>query len=604
MEETPSSPILQPPSRMTRLWSRMPGPVRRHPWRTGIGAVAVVLVALIGWRMSQPVQPEYVTALAEKGDLTQTVEAVGTVISDRDLKLQFSMSGIVDRLLVKEGDTVKAGQRLVTLRAGNLSASVASASASVQQAEAQLRLLEEGSRPEDIVIAEAELQNKQASLAAAQESLKNAEASLKTAEEKLRTFRREADVSLSGDVTTVGTTVSSQMVTLNTSLSIIDDVFDDVDVQDVIIQHNISSYTFLQQQQRNAEAAVVSVQRMDLSPDDFSDALVLLEEARRAAQMTNDTVARAYDVIVSLPLTGNFTTAVRESHKATLSAEKASVQGSLATISSELTGLQNASAGLNTQITAEEANVVNAKGAKEKALADIRTYETSVRISQAQLDRTRAGARPADIDAARARVQAARADLARAASQYNDTILTAPIDGVITKVNLKEGESLSTSFASEPPVTMLGASPYRVEMFVAEIDVPKTAVGQKATLELDAFRGKPFELRVGEIDPVSTDRDGVSKYRVKLDFTETPQDIRVGMTGDAAIVTGFAGDVVSVPLRAVLDRPDGSRYVRVLAEDGRTLEERNVTVGMEAQSGQVAVEGVNEGETVVVLIRQ
>lgn len=590
--------------RISSLWAKMPGPLRRHPWWTGIGTAGVVLIGLIVWNISRPTPPEFVTATAVRGDLVQTVEAVGTVISERDLQLQFPVSGIVDKVFVKEGDKVKAGQRLVQLRAGNLSAAVASAAASVKQQEAQLILLEEGTRVEDIIIAEAELRNKEASLEAAEATLSSAEENLKIAQSKLITLRREADTSLSGDVATAGAAVSAELVTLKTALAVIDDVFDDVDVQDVLLKHNVSSYTFLQQQQRAALSAVDGLQRADLSPNDYEAALTLLEEARRASQMTSETVGRAYEIILSLPETGSFTIAVRESHKTTLSAEKSSVQTSASTITSELTSLKSASASLDTKIATEEANVVSAQGTKSKALADINTYETAVRISQAQLDLKRAGARPADIDTARARLQAARADLARASAQYNDTILTAPIDGIITKVNLKAGESLSTSYASDAPVTMLGNSPYRVEMFVAEIDIPKVQLTQTGSIELDAFRGNPFPLRVGEIDPVSTDRDGVPKYRVKLDFLAEPANVRVGMTGDAEIDTGFSPDVVSVPLRAVLDRPDGSRYVRVLNDDGISFDERDVTVGMEGQSGQIAVTGIEDGETIVVLVRE
>ncbi|TSC78915.1 MAG: RND family efflux transporter MFP subunit [Candidatus Peregrinibacteria bacterium Gr01-1014_25] len=582
--------------------SRIVHPVRSHPWRSVATGSAALIILGFGWRISQPSQPDYVTAVASLGSVRQTVEAVGTVISERDLQLHFPVSGIVERVLVKEGDTVKTGQTLVALRAGNLSAAVASAAASLRSAQAQLQLLLEGNRPEDIAITQAEFENKQAALEAARASLKTAEESAKTAQAELESLRREASVSLGGDVATAGSTVSAELVEMRSSLAVIDDVFDDVDVQDVLLKQGPVGYSLMRERKRVVDADVNSLLGADLTPDDYEAALLLLEEARTTALAVADVLARSYDVIISLPETGTFGVAERESHKSTLTTERNTIQTSLGTIESALSDLRSASAGYDTKIVAEETSLISAKGARDRALADVRTYETAVRIAQAQLDLKRAGARQADIDAARARVQSAAADLQRAQAQLRDTVLTAPIDGVITKVNVKAGESLSTSFQTEAPVTMLGASPYRVEMYIAEVDIPKVALSQSGSIELDAFRGKPFTLRVGEIAPVATDRDGVPKYRIKLDFLTQPQGVRVGMTGDAEILTATRSGVVSVPLRAVLEYPDGSRYVRVLDDD--EMVERPVTIGLDGESGAVEVTGVGSGETIVVLIRE
>jgi multidrug efflux pump subunit AcrA (membrane-fusion protein) len=134
------------------LWSRVLiglGFFRRHLKKT-FAIIAIVLVAWISYAVSRPKKIEYVTAVAVKGDLHQLVEAVGTVTSEKALDLQFSGMDVVSQVYVKEGDMVKAGQKLAQLRSGSLSASIASASANVQSAKAALQALEEGSRPEDI----------------------------------------------------------------------------------------------------------------------------------------------------------------------------------------------------------------------------------------------------------------------------------------------------------------------------------------------------------------------------------------------------------------------------------------------------------------------
>jgi hypothetical protein len=71
------------------------------------------------------------------------------------------------------------------------------------------------------------------------------------------------------------------------------------------------------------------------------------------------------------------------------------------------------------------------------------------------------------------------------------------------------------------------------------------------------------------------------------------------MTGDAEIVTGQRNEVLSVPRRAVIENADGDTVVRVLL-NGDVLE-KNVIIGMEGSEGEVEVDGVDEGDVVIVL---
>lgn len=589
-------------SALSFVWSKLLIGLRflRRHLKASIATSVVVLIGLAVYGITRPSKPVFVTAQAIRGDLKQTVEAVGTVVSEKDLQLQFPTLDVVAAVYVKEGDHVKAGQQLAALRSGTLSASVASASASVQSAEAALQALEEGSRPEDIMIAEASVANKKASLEAAQQTLKNAEDGLRTATQQLDALKKQADTSLSGQVGTVGSTISQQLATSKTAIQAVQGVFAANDVNDAVVKSSPAGYDALQTNMRTTLASITSLQ-INASPTSYKDALDKLSEARNAVSATTDIMNRAYDIIATLPLTSYFTNTSKETNKSTIATQKSNVQSALATMDSATKSFQDASASYDTQITAQQAQIVNMQGVHDKAKADILTYQTALQIEQANLDLKKAGARQTDIDSARARVRQAQADLARAASQLHDTVLIAPVDGLVTKVNVKVGEIRPSA---DPSVTMLGNSPYRVEMFVSEVDIPKVQLGMSGSVTLDAFRATPFDLRVNDIDTASTDKDGVPKYRIKLDFSKAMDNLKVGMTGDADVVTGFRKDVVSVPLRSVVDKGDGTKVVRVLKNDGVSYEERVVETGMEGQGGQMEVTGVAEGETVIVLIKQ
>ncbi|MSR67475.1 efflux RND transporter periplasmic adaptor subunit [Candidatus Peribacteria bacterium] len=564
-------------------------------------AVSIFLVLVfVSYAVTRPKQVIFVTAVAERGELRQTVEAVGTVISEKDLSLQFPTVDVVSKVYVKEGDTVKAGQRLASLRSGSLAASVAGASANRQSAQAQLDALLEGSRPEDIAIAEAQVANKRASLEAVKQTLKNAEDNLKTAESQLTVLRSEAAISLAGQVGSAGSTIAQHLATAKTALLSSQGVFNANDVQDGVVKGIPSGYDAMQQNILASLSAISSLQA-SASVTDYQTALRNFDLARQILVTATNTLNRAYDILSALPITSYFTNTSRETNKSTIATQKSYVQSALSSIDVASKSLRDDSAVYDTRISSQQSEIVSLQGTRDRAKADINTYQTSLAIDQAQLDLKRAPARKTDIDAATARVRQAQADLARAAAQFSDTILTAPVAGIVTKVNVKAGEMRPSSEAS---VEMLGESPYRIEMFVSEVDIPKVKFAQTGSIKLDAFRSIEFALKVSEIDSAATDKDGVSKYRVKLDFLVSNDGLKVGMTGDGEITTGMRTDVVSVPLRSVLETETGSKLVRILRTDGKSFDARTVTTGMEGVGGNVEVTGVKEGDVVVVLIKQ
>lgn len=579
----------------------IPAVVRTYKWRFLIGGVGALLLLLIIMAATSPKQPEYVTAVAERGDLLQTVEAVGTVTSEKALDLQFRSSGIVGSVNVKEGDRVKAGQTLASLRAGAMGAAVQAASARLQEARANLQALEEGARPEDIAVAEAQLANKRASLEVAKSALATAEANVTASQTRLDALRGETDTSVSTQLSLTPGIISQKLTTADQAMSEIDAAFANNNLQDAVVRANPAAFSELQSLVSQARSTIQSVRSSaSASATTYDSAVAGLQATRNALTQASTTLDRAYQVISDAPLTAYFTSTDQSAYKSDIAAQRTLVQTALRDTDSATQNLKQTPSGADTRVAAEEANLASAKGARDRAKADITTYQTSIQIDEAQLALKKAPARSTDLAAAQARVRSAQADVASASSNYSDTLITAPVAGIVTRVDLKPGE-ISPVGSS---ITMVGDSPYRVEMFVSEIDVPKVMLSQSGSIELDAFRGTNYALRVSEVDHTPTDKDGVSKYRVKLDFAYPHDELKIGMTGDASIVTGMKKDVVSVPLRAVIEDEMGRSVVRVLKKDGKTIVEKEVTTGLEGGDGNVEVTGVGSGETIVVLIKE
>ena len=135
-----------------------------------VGIVLIVVAILAALFINGRGQRASATAAGQstvpvtRGDLTATIAGSGSVAAEQSLSLPFQTSGTVTEVLVKEGDTVQAGQALAKLDDRNLALQVASARTSLESAKARLAQAQQGnSQPEAIAASEAQVASAQAS---------------------------------------------------------------------------------------------------------------------------------------------------------------------------------------------------------------------------------------------------------------------------------------------------------------------------------------------------------------------------------------------------------------------------------------------------------
>jgi HlyD family secretion protein len=153
-----------------------------------------------------------------------------------------------------------------------------------------------------------------------------------------------------------------------------------------------------------------------------------------------------------------------------------------------------------------------------------------------------------------------RASVTSAQAFVAKTIITAPFDGVITKVDVKEGE---ISSPNTPVISLLNDGEYQIETYVSENDIAKLKVDQTTKISLDAYgRDVFFEGAIISIDPAETIKDGVSTYRTKIQFIGKDERVKSGMTANIDIETDRRPDVLSIPQASiVLDKGIKKVYV-------------------------------------------
>jgi HlyD family secretion protein len=136
-------------------------------FRRPLGIFLLILMAGIGAYfifIRKPATPPE-TVMAEKGNVIQEVSVTGTVKPSQSVDLAFEKSGKIAGVNVGVGDTVFAGQTLVTLVNGDIAAQLDQVRAAVAEQQATLDELKKGTRPEEIQIQQVKVDNARADLA-------------------------------------------------------------------------------------------------------------------------------------------------------------------------------------------------------------------------------------------------------------------------------------------------------------------------------------------------------------------------------------------------------------------------------------------------------
>jgi HlyD family secretion protein len=195
-------------------------------------------------------------------------------------------------------------------------------------------------------------------------------------------------------------------------------------------------------------------------------------------------------------------------------------------------------------------------------------------------------------------VTAAQATLDYATTQLAYTQIVAPIAGVVASVSTQEGETVAANFAAPTFVTLIDLSRLEVWAYVDETDIGRIQTRQTAAFTVDTYGGHEFGGRVTAVYPKAEIRDNVVNYIAVVQF-DPPRDrtLRPEMTTTVRIALDMRDNVLVLPIRAVRRDGDGTY---VLIPRGEAIERRPVATGSRDDSYWEIVDGVREGDEVLV----
>jgi HlyD family secretion protein len=200
--------------------------------------------------------------------------------------------------------------------------------------------------------------------------------------------------------------------------------------------------------------------------------------------------------------------------------------------------------------------------------------------------------------------RAAKAELLVYAQQIQEAgAIVAPSDGIITAMALQEN---ATARSGASMFTLSSTGTLAMTVAVDELDINSVAVGQAATVSVDAVTGKTYNATVKSISQVGTSSNGVTTYDVSLTLTDADDTLRIGMNATATIVIEEATDALMVPL-AALQSQGGEQYVYVYTGSlpGDTSQDpgtkTTVTTGLSNDAYAEVQSGLTADDKVVVV---
>jgi HlyD family secretion protein len=199
--------------------------------------------------------------------------------------------------------------------------------------------------------------------------------------------------------------------------------------------------------------------------------------------------------------------------------------------------------------------------------AEIALLEAQLEDAQREWRRLRDGPDPADIAVAEARIAAAQATL-------EQTHISAPFSGTITRVENQPGDQVS---AGSPAFRLDDLSHLFVDLQISEVEINRIEIGQAVVLTFDAILAREYNGKVVQVATAGTELLGVVNFKVTVELMNPDETIKPGMTSSANIVISRHPDVLLVPNQAVR-LEQGKHTIHILKNDG-SLDKIEISLG-------------------------
>ncbi len=525
--------------------------------------IIIVVIAVLGFVIYnffvKDGEPEYILEKVSYGTVIKEVSETGAVKISEEINLSFKNSGRIDNIYVKVGDKVELGQELAKLDTSQLYIELTEAQAALEVTQADYNKLLAGSSAEEIKVSETEVLNTQIALDNAEQSLEDVKAD---AEEDLNQAYEDA-------------------------LDVLDDAY-----LKIYNAYNVADSVYRSYFTSNDQEGVKVKDSRDKIQSVLNQAKSYIDDAKSDSQNEKiDTaisenkeilkeVRDALEVIRNMTETTLYRNTVSSADKTSLDNQKTYIN----TVYTDLVAAeQNIS---STKIT-NETNINTAE-------ASVSSAEAKLQKAQDELDLKKARPTQENIDLYLAKIKQAQAKVSLLYNKINEAVLKSPIQGQVTEINKREGETVQTT---DSVISFMPEGPFQVEVDIYEEDVVSVRIDNFVRISLPAFPDEILEGRVISIDPAEKLIDGIVYYEVNIIFSTEKENIKPGMTADVVIETDKKENVLIIS-RAALKKINGEKIVRVFKKG--KAEDRKIEIGLEGDEYVEVISGLADGEEVII----
>jgi HlyD family secretion protein len=319
-----------------------------------------------------------------------------------------------------------------------------------------------------------------------------------------------------------------------------------------------------------------------------------------------------------------------ESYQAVLEQGGAQLDNTKAQLSTAKSRIAQAKA-IQSQAEAQYANAQTAYSRAKELLdkkiiskADFESAETTLKTAKSTVESAKADVESAkhSADAASYTIKATEATIKEAKINLNKTTIYAPMDGIVSLLNVKKGEKVLGT------IQMSGTEMMRIANFdfievrvdVSEGEITKVKLGDTASVEIDAYLDRKF---TGIVTQVANTSKGASSSLVSADqstnfvvkirilkssyedlLAENPKPFLPGMSATVDIKTKKKLGVLAVPIQAVTTKDsvyDGSNHTKeiLFVKDSSKAVIKIVKTGIQDDSYIEITEGLKGNEQII-----
>jgi len=543
--------------------------------------------------LSNKNQNLYTLIQVGRGDINIVTSGTGYVIADKEIDIKSEVSGNVNFVGFKEGDFVKKDNLIVKLDDREAQKLVRNAEINLESAKLSLEKLKQPVDNYTLVQAEN-------ALLAAQQAKQKAEDELK------KSYEDGMNI------------ITNVFLDVNYIINGLKDIFFKNNIAPNFYLYNITWYSNQTlDRERATQYANEIIKGYNLAFSIYLDNFKNYEELSRFSdfQTIENLIFKTYEmvkVVADVVKTSkNFVDFVVNYMKdkdleipPLVLNHQIDLESFTLKINNNLSSLLN----IKTAIQINKDNVISA--------------ERSVIEKSEYLQKLKKGPDELDLKSAELLVKQRENELIDAKEKINDYYIRAPFDGVITKINVKSGDSIESGRV----VATLSTNKKIAEIVLNEVDVTKVNINDEAFLTFDALPEVRLKGKVVSINPAGEISQGVVSYKIKIAFENNPQ-VKIGMTVNAEIINEKKENVLVVPNQAVkkfqdkifVEVPD-ERDLNVLNKKIYNLENfgisnnkriislnlnyqpqrRFIKTGLSDEKNIEVLEGLKEGEWVII----